>query len=441
MRMYDLIMKKRKGEELTTEEINFFVDGFTKGEIPDYQASAMLMAIFFNKMNKRETADLTNAMVESGDKINLSSIKGIKVDKHSTGGVGDKTSICLTPLVASLGIPVAKMSGRGLGHTGGTIDKLETFKGFSVELTEEQFMENVNKINIAIMGQSGNLVPADKKLYALRDVTATVDNISLIAASIMCKKLASGADAIVLDVKTGDGAFMKTLDDSFALAQEMVEIGSAMNRETIGIISDMDEPLGYAVGNSLEVIEAIESLKGRGPKDFINLCETLGAYMLVSSKIVSNYEDGLNRIREAINSGAALEKFKEFVANQGGNPAVAEDYSLLPQASHTVEIKSDKTGFIDKIEAEAVGVSAMILGAGRETKEDELDLSAGIILKKKVGDFVNEGDTLAVMHFNREEKFEDAKKRFKNAYIISEEKAEPKKLIYGVVTKDGIEKF
>ena len=280
-----------------------------------------------------------------------------------------------------------------------------------------------------------------KKMYALRDVTATVDNISLIAASIMCKKLASGADAIVLDVKTGDGAFMKTLDDSFALAKEMVEIGSAMNRETIGIISDMDEPLGSAVGNALEVIEAIEALKGRGPKDFMALCETLGSYMLVSAKVASDYEDGVKRIREALESGAALEKFKEFVANQGGNPMVAEDYSLLPKASHIVEIKSDKTGYIEKIEAETVGVSAMILGAGRETKEDKLDLSAGIILKKKVGDFVNEGDTLAELHFNRENKLEEATRRFKNAYIISEEKPELKKLIYGVVTKDGISKF
>ena len=441
MRIYDIIRKKRDKETLTKEEIEFFVDKYAKGEIPDYQASALLMAIYINKMNKEETAYLTEAMMNSGEVMDLSAINGVKVDKHSTGGVGDKTTITLAPLVAACGVPTAKMSGRGLGHTGGTLDKLESIPGFSIEMSPEKFIDSVNNIKIAVCGQTASIAVADKKMYALRDVTATVDNISLIAASIMCKKLASGADAIVLDVKTGDGAFMKTLDDSFALAKEMVEIGSAMNRETIGIISDMDEPLGSAVGNALEVIEAIEALKGRGPKDFMTLCETLGSYMLVSAKVASDYEDGVKRIREALESGAALEKFKEFVANQGGNPMVAEDYSLFPKASHIVEIKSDKTGYIEKIEAETVGVSAMILGAGRETKEDELDLSAGIILKKKVGDFVNEGDTLAEMHFNRENKLEEATRRFKNAYIISEEKPELKKLIYGVVTKDGISKF
>ncbi|WP_297137078.1 pyrimidine-nucleoside phosphorylase [Terrisporobacter sp.] len=441
MRIYDIIRKKRDKEELTKEEIEFFVERYSKGEIPDYQAASLLMAIYLNKMNKQETAYLTEAMMYSGEIIDLSAINGVKVDKHSTGGVGDKTTIALAPLVAACGVPIAKMSGRGLGHTGGTLDKLESIPGFSIEMTAEKFIESVNNIKIAVCGQTASIAVADKKMYALRDVTATVDNISLIAASIMCKKLASGADAIVLDVKTGDGAFMKTLDQSFELAKEMVEIGTAMDRETIGIISDMDEPLGCAVGNALEVIEAIEALKGNGPIDFMNLCETLGAYMLVSSKIATDYEDGVRRINEVLTSGAALEKFKEFVVNQGGDPRVVDDYSLFKKANHIVEIKSDKTGFIDKIEAESIGVSAMVLGAGRETKEDELDLSAGIILKKKVGDFVKEGDTLAIMHFNREEKFEDAKRRLKNAYIITEEKAEPKKLIYGVVTKDGITKF
>lgn len=441
MRIYDIIRKKRDKEVLTKEEIDFFIDRYSKEEIPDYQASALLMAIYLNKMNKQETAYLTEAMMNSGQVIDLSNIKGIKVDKHSTGGVGDKTTITLAPLVAACGVPIAKMSGRGLGHTGGTLDKLESIPGFSIEMSPKKFIHSVNDIKIAVCGQTASIAVADKKMYALRDVTATVDDISLIAASIMCKKLASGADAIVLDVKTGDGAFMKTLDDSFELAKEMVEIGTTMNRETIAIISDMDEPLGSTIGNSLEVIEAIEALKGRGAKDFITLCETLGAYMLVSSKIASDYEDGIRRINEALESGSALEKFKEFVTNQGGNSKVTEDYSLFPKASHIVEIKSDKTGFIDKIEAEAVGVSAMILGAGRERKEDELDLSAGIILKKKVGDFVKEGEILAIMHFNREDKFEDAKSRLKNAYIISQERFEPKKLIYGVVTKDGISKF
>mgnify|MGYP002552128872 CR=1 FL=1 len=441
MRMYDVILKKRRGEELSKEEIDFFIQGFTRGEIPDYQASALLMSIFFNSMNKRETADFTMSMVHSGETLNLDKIQGIKVDKHSTGGVGDTTTILLAPMVASCGVPVAKMSGRGLGHTGGTIDKLESFKGFSVELSEEKFMENVNDIGIAVIGQTANLAPADKKLYALRDVTATVDNMPLIASSIMSKKIASGADGIVLDVKVGDGAFMKTLDDSFELAKAMVDIGCGMNRETIGMITDMDEPLGFAVGNSLEVIEAIETLKGNGPKDFVLLCETLGSYMLVLAKVAKDFDEGLSMIRDAINSGKALEKLKVFIENQGGNKNVVDDYTLLPQASKIVPIKSNKSGYISKIEAEEVGIAAMILGAGRETKEDLLDLSAGIVLEKKVGDYVNEGDILAYMHLNKEEKFEQAKERFINAYSIVEEKVEPKKLIYGVVTKNEVKKF
>ena len=418
MRMYDLIMKKRKGEELTKEEINFFVDGFTKGEIPDYQASAMLMAIFFNKMNKRETADLTNAMVESGDKIDLSNIKGVKVDKHSTGGVGDKTSICLTPLVASLGIPVAKMSGRGLGHTGGTIDKLETFKGFSVELTEEQFMENVNKINIAIMGQSGNLVPADKKLYALRDVTATVDNMSLIASSIMSKKLASGADAIVLDVKVGDGAFMKTPETAKELAQEMVDIGKHLGRETIGVISDMDQPLGYAIGNSLEVIEAIELLKGNGPKDLLELTLTIGSNMLLCAKMAESEEEARRMLMESIENGKGLEKLKDFVKAQGGDISPIDDYSKFPQAKYVEKVISPVDGYITKIHAEAFGLIAMELGAGRATKESEIDLAVGIVLNKKRGEKVNKGDVLAYIHSNSEEKIEKARKSILENIVI-----------------------
>jgi len=431
--MYDLIMKKRKGEELTKEEINFFVDGFTKGEIPDYQASAMLMAIFFNKMNKRETADLTNAMVESGDKIDLSNIKGVKVDKHSTGGVGDKTSICLTPLVASLGIPVAKMSGRGLGHTGGTIDKLETFKGFSVELTEEQFMENVNKINIAIMGQSGNLVPADKKLYALRDVTATVDNMSLIASSIMSKKLASGADAIVLDVKVGDGAFMKTPETAKELAQEMVDIGKHLGRETIGVISDMDQPLGYAIGNSLEVIEAIELLKGNGPKDLLELTLTIGSNMLLCAKMAESEEEARKMLMENIENGKGLEKLKDFVKAQGGDISPIDDYSKFPQAKYVEKVTSPVDGYITKIHAEAFGLIAMELGAGRATKESEIDLAVGIVLNKKRGEKVNKGDVLAYIHSNSEEKIEKARKSILENIVIEDNYDLNIPLIYDIV--------
>ncbi|WP_092924482.1 pyrimidine-nucleoside phosphorylase [Romboutsia hominis] len=441
MRIYDIIRKKRDGHELSKEEINFFVEKYSKNEIPDYQASALLMAIYINKMNKQETVYLTEAMMNSGDVIDLSAIKGIKVDKHSTGGVGDKTTIALAPLVASCGAPVAKMSGRGLGHTGGTLDKLEAIPGFSIEMDAEKFINSVNEKNIAVCGQTATIAVADKKMYALRDVTATVDNISLIAASIMCKKLASGSNAILLDVKTGDGAFMKTLDDSFELAKAMVDIGCGMGRETIGMITNMDEPLGFAVGNSLEVIEAIETLKGNGPKDFVMLCETLGAYMLVLAKVCESFEEGKKMIQDAISSGRALEKLKEFIENQGGDKRVVDDYNLLPKSKNIVPIKSPKSGYISKIEAEEIGVSAMILGAGRETKEDELDLSAGIVLQKKVGDYVNEGDVLAYMHYNKEEKFEQAKERFINAYEIVDDKTQPKKLIYGVVTKDEIKKF
>ena len=427
MRVYDIIRKKRDQQKLSKAEIDFFVEKYSIGEIPDYQAAALLMAIYINKMDKEETVYLTEAMMNSGAVIDLSDIDGIKVDKHSTGGVGDKTTIALAPLVAACGAPVAKMSGRGLGYT--------------IEMDSKKFIDSVNEHKIAVCGQTASIAVADKKMYALRDVTATVDNISLIAASIMCKKLASGANAILLDVKTGDGAFMKTLDDSFELAKAMVDIGCGMNRETIGMITDMDEPLGFAVGNSLEVIEAIETLKGNGPKDFVLLCETLGSYMLVLAKVAKNFDEGLKMIREAITSGKAIEKLRVFIENQGGDKNVVDDYTLLPQASKIIPIKANKSGYISQIEAEEVGISAMILGAGRETKDDILDLSAGIVLEKKVGDYVNEGDILAYMHLNKEEKFEQAKERFINAYSIAEEKIEPKKLIYGVVTKDEVKKF
>jgi pyrimidine-nucleoside phosphorylase len=406
--MYDVILKKRRGEELTTEEIDCFVQGFTKGEIPDYQASALLMAIFFKKMNKRETADLTMSMVNSGEQYNLNKIKGIKVDKHSTGGVGDSISIVLTPMVAALGVPVAKMSGRGLGHTGGTIDKLEAFNGFSVELTEEQFIENVNNIGIAIAGQTADLAPADKKLYALRDVTATVDNMSLIASSIMSKKIASGADGIVLDVKVGEGAFMKTPEEARALAEEMVGIGKHVDRETVAVISDMDQPLGFAIGNSLEIIEAIETLKGKGPKDLLELALTIGSNMLIIGKKANSLEEGKKLLLETIENGKAIEKLKEFVKAQGGDSNMVDNLDLFPKAKYKLEVKSKRTGFISKIHAERVGIIAMELGAGRATKDSVIDLSVGIVLKKKRGEEVKAGEVLAIVYANSEEKGERA---------------------------------
>lgn len=441
MRMYDLIKKKRNGEVITREEIEFFIDGYVKGQIPDYQVSAFMMAVFFQGMNVEETIALTRAMMYSGDTIDLGKIEGVKVDKHSTGGVGDKTTIALAPLVAACGAPVAKMSGRGLGHTGGTLDKLESIPGLSIDMEEEKFIENVNTHKIAVCGQTGHIVPADKKLYALRDVTATVDHMSLIASSIMSKKLASGADAIVLDVKTGSGAFMKTIDDSFELAKEMVNIGNGMDRETLGVITDMDQPLGIAVGNSIEVIEAIETLKGNGPEDFTELCMTLGSYMLLLAKVASSYEDGRKRLEEAISSGKALEKQREFIAAQGGNPDVVDNYDLLPKAQFEYEVKTPESGYVSSIDAEEVGVSALILGAGRETKESEIDLSAGIKLVKKVGDKVEAGDTIAVIYFNKKEKQEDAAKRLLGAYTVSQNKPESRKLVYGIVDKNGIRKF
>lgn len=421
MRMYDLIQKKRDGGELTKEEIRFFVDGYTAGDIPDYQVSALMMAIFFQKMTEAETYELTMAMCESGDQLDLHRIPGIKVDKHSTGGVGDKTSLALTPMVAACGIPVAKMSGRGLGHTGGTIDKLESFPGFSTALTGEQFLENVKQIGIAIMGQTLSLAPADKKLYALRDVTATVDNLSLIASSIMSKKLAAGADAIVLDVKTGSGAFMKREQDARALAQEMVRIGNSAGRKTIAVISDMDQPLGRAVGNALEVKEAIDTLNGKGPEDFVELCMTLGSQMLIAGGKAENEEIARNMLREVIESGRALQKFAEFIKAQGGDPDYVYHPERLPQASILKPVTAWADGYLSKMICDEVGVCSLILGGGRETKDSIIDLSVGIVLEKKVGDYVRKGDVLAVLHGNDEEKCREAQKRFEQACTISEQ--------------------
>jgi pyrimidine-nucleoside phosphorylase len=435
MRMYDLILKKRNGAELSKEEINYFVDNYTNNKIPDYQVSALMMAIFFKKMNSRETADLTMAMVNSGDVLDLSEIEGIKVDKHSTGGVGDTTTLVLGPMVAALGIPVAKMSGRGLGHTGGTIDKLETFKGFSVEMPNEKFIRNVNTIKLAVGGQTGDLAPADKKLYALRDVTATVDNVSLIASSIMSKKIAAGADCIVLDVKVGDGAFMKTPEAAFELANEMVSIGSNVKRETVAIISDMDQPLGFAVGNALEVKEAIDTLKGHGPKDLLELCLTIGSYMVVLAKKAKDENEARIILLETISSGSALNKLKEFVAAQGGDVSIIEDTDLLPKAKYILPVKSSKEGYVKKINAENIGLIAMELGAGRATKESTIDLSVGIVLEKKRGDKVNAGDVIAYVHSNDEAKALDAKNKVLDNYVIDKQYTDDIPLIYGVVKR------
>lgn len=408
MRMYDLILKKKQGGELSTDEIRYMIEGFTEGSIPDYQMSAMTMAICFRGMTPRETVDLTLAMRDSGDVLDLSGIKGVKVDKHSTGGVGDKTSLALTPIIAALGVPVAKMSGRGLGHTGGTIDKLECFDGFTTALSEEQFAGNVNTIGIAIAGQTANLAPADKKLYALRDVTATVDQMSLIASSIMSKKLASGSDAIVLDVKTGNGAFMKKLEDSRALAKEMVSIGTMAGKKTVAVITDMDQPLGRAVGNSLEVREAIDTLRGEGPADFKEVVFALGSQMLMLAGRAADEKEARALMEGVIEDGSALDKFAQFVRAQGGDAAPVYDTSLLPVAGKTLEVTAKESGYVHRILAEDIGIACMTLGGGRETKESAIDLSVGIILEKKNGDAVSDGEVLATIYGNDDAKMQAA---------------------------------
>lgn len=433
MRMYDIIIKKRNGGELSDEEIAFFIEEYTKGNIPDYQVSALLMAIYFQKMNRGETLSLTLAMMHSGDVLDLSSIHDIKVDKHSTGGVGDKTSLVLNPMVAACGIPVAKISGKGLGHTGGTIDKLHSFAGFRTALTEEEFIHNVNAIGLSIMEQTANLVPADKLLYALRDVTATVDNLSLIASSIMSKKLAAGADAIVLDVKTGSGAFMKSYSDAEALAREMVEIGNGAGRRTIAVISDMDEPLGYAVGNALEVKEAIDTLRGEGPKDLTELCLTLGSQMLLAGGFVGDEQAARARLMQTLKDGSALAKFAEFVTAQGGDASLVEHPWDLPKASLIEELSAPCDGYLTGIACDEIGRCSLLLGGGRERKEDVIDLAVGVVLAKKKGDVIRRGERLATIYANDEKKLAAAKNQFYHAITIEEVPPKKEPFIKGII--------
>jgi len=434
MRMVDLIIKKRDGHELTDEEIKFWIDGYVKGEIPDYQSSAMNMAIFFKGMTKREIATLTDYMEHSGEVIDLSEIEGIKVDKHSTGGVGDKTSLVLGPMVAAVGGKVAKMSGRGLGHTGGTLDKLESIPGLIIAKSKEQMVEQVNRIGLAIVGQTSTLVPADKKLYALRDVTGTVESIPLIAASVMSKKLASGTDVILLDVTVGEGAFMKNMDQARELAKTMVGIGKSLNRDTVAVLSDMSEPLGFAVGNSLEVKEAIDSLHGKGPKDLMELCYTSGSIMLVQSKVCKSIEEARKKLHEVIENGEAFEKFCLMVEAQGGDVSYIRHPEKFEISKNIVEIRSERDGYIKEINALEIGISAMKLGAGRETLEDVIDMSAGIVLAKKVGAKVTRGDLLCTVYTNKApEEYLPVLDEIRQAYAYSEEKVEELPVIREII--------
>ena len=432
MRIYDIIKKKRDGFELSKEEIEFFIKGYVDGTIHDYQASALCMAIFFKGMTEKETADLTLAMANSGDTVDLSRFGEKTVDKHSTGGVGDKTTLIVAPIVTSLGCVMAKMSGRGLGHTGGTVDKLESIKGFNVELTPEEFFSQVEKNGVAVVGQSGNLTPADKKLYALRDVTATVDSIPLIASSIMSKKLAAGSHTIVLDVKYGSGAFMKTPEEAEVLATEMVKIGDNCGRNTAAVITNMERPLGNNIGNSLEVIEAIEVLKGNGPEDLKEVCLTLASQIVSLCEKISESE-ARSLCEDALASGKAFEKFKEWIVSQGGDGSWIENTDLFPKATYKFEIKAENDGYISKMDAEKIGISSVILGAGRETKEDIIDMSAGIVLNKKTGDKVSKGDTLATLYTCNESTFNSAKEKYLSALEYSENPMSEKALVYGVI--------
>jgi len=430
MRMYDLIMKKRDGGVLTKEEIDFIISSYTKDYLPDYQMSALAMAIYFRGMTPEETAHLTMAMAYSGDVMDLSAIKGIKVDKHSTGGVADTTTLVLAPMVAACGAPVAKMSGRGLGHTGGTIDKLESIPGMRIELSEEEFTDNVNKYGIAIIGQTKNLTPADKKLYALRDVTATVDSIPLIASSVMSKKIAAGADAIVLDVKVGRGAFMKDLESAKALAKLMVDIGNSVGRKTVAHVTNMDYPLGLAIGNALEIIEAVQVLKGHGSKDLLEVCMLLGSDMLQIAGVAKDDTEARAKLKEALDSGKALQKFKEFIKAQGGDERVVDDFSLLPQAKYVRPWIADRDVYIKDMMALDLGLVAMKLGAGREKKEDKIDLAVGIMLGGKVGDIVRKGEPIATIYANDEGKAEWALNEIKKYILLSDEPVERPTLIF-----------
>ena len=432
MRMVDLILKKKAGEALSKEEIEFIITNYVNGNIPDYQMSALTMAICFQGLNDDEQFNLTKAMLESGDQLDLSSIDGICVDKHSTGGVGDKTSLVVAPIVASCGLKIAKMSGRGLGHTGGTLDKLESIPGFNISLSSDDFFKQVKEIGVAIVGQTLNITPADKKLYALRDVTGTVDNVGLIASSIMSKKLASGAHSIIIDVKVGDGAFMKTLDDARCLAKALVSIGKRFGRNIEAVLTDMDSPLGEMVGNANEVIEAIETLKGRGPSTFEKLCKKLSCELLLLTNYCKNEEEAYKLIDEKIASGDALSKLKEMIEWQGGDPKVIEDYSLFPQHKKEIKVLSEQSGYIKRLEALEIGLSAMLLGAGRESKEDNVDLSVGIKVCKKVGDYVSKGDTLAILYAN-EKGIDEAYNKVLNAYHFTNDEVKANDIIIDIV--------
>lgn len=440
MRMYDLIAKKRNGYELTDEEIKFMIDGYLENKIPDYQISAMLMAIYFKGMNDREISTLTNIIAHSGDMVDLSSIDGIKVDKHSTGGVGDKTTLIVAPIVASYGVKVAKMSGRGLGHTGGTVDKLEAIPNFKTTLSEQEFFDIVNKIGLCVIGQSGNLAPADKKLYALRDVTATVDSIPLIASSIMSKKLAAGNDCIVLDVKTGSGAFMKSLDDSILLAQKMVAIGENAGKKTVALITNMDIPLGNAIGNSLEVIEAVKTLHNQGASDLTNVSVNLAANMLYLAN-KGTLEQCIEMANKSLQDGSAFNKFVEMVEAQGGDISVIKDTEKFAKAPYSYNVLAQKEGYITHIDTEKCGIASVVLGAGRETKDSDIDLSAGIIINKKVGDYVSKGDTVATLYSAKEETFMSSETMLREVITIEKEKPEVEPLIYARVEKDKVERF